>query len=1003
MFDLPSLMPDDDDRRSLPTALRGSLDGATGPRFWRSLEELADTPDFRRWLESEFPTAAACGLEGVSRRRFLTVMAASFAMAGLTGCRQRGPADEIVPYVREPEEIVPGRPLFYATALTRAGWAQGVLVESHMGRPTKIEGNPDHPASLGSTDIFAQAAVLSLWDPDRSQTFIHGGSLANAEELERELRLRRTLFGRDRGAGLRLLTGAITSPSQLDQIGRLQAALPGMRWHVHEPLDSGNARRGAAIAVGRPLDAELRFRSAQTIVCLDADPFFAMPGSVAHARGFADGRRMRHGDVDPSAVNRLYVAEPTPTVTGASADHRLPLSRRRVPVVAAAVAARLGIGRAPGGLTDGERAWVEAAAADLAAHRGRSLLVAGDSQPADVHAVVLAVNAALGNVGRTVVLREREGPEPGDLRSLAEALRDGEVDTLVVIDANPVFDAPVDLEFGRALAAAPLSIHLGLYRDETGHACTWHLPMAHELERWGDARAFDGRASIVQPLIEPLYDGLAPQELLASLLGPDRVPARDTVRSTWRRRAAAADFEAWWRAALERGVVEEGRTAAVDVAVDAGAAAAASARIVGAVGPGLELVFTPDATVWDGRWANNAWLQELPKPITMLTWDNALLMAPGDAGRLGLGNEDVVEVELDGRVAEVPVWVVPGQAEGSVALSLGYGRSRAGRVGSTIGTDGYRLRSSTSPWVAAGVQLRPTGRRRPLATTQHHHAMENRDLVRVGTVSRFVRDPGGLVAGDEPGRPESSFYPDHPEKGVQWGMAIDLTACVGCGVCTIACQAENNIPTVGKEQVRRGREMHWIRVDRYFEGGTDSPGILHQPVPCMHCEKAPCEVVCPVGATQHSRDGLNEMVYNRCVGTRYCSNNCPYKVRRFNFYRFVDASSPTLAMQRNPDVSVRGRGVMEKCTYCVQRIRGADAAARREGRPIRDGEVVTACQAACPTRAIVFGDIADPDSRVSHAKRQPHDYGLLTGLDTRPRTSYLARIRNPAPDGEDGA
>ena len=970
-------------------------------------------------LRERAPRLADAGLLGSSERReFLRLAAASIGLAGLAAC-SRSPQERIVPYVHSQPLVTPGLPLYFATAHVHAGYARGVLVESHMGRPTKVEGNPRHPASLGATDIFAQASVLQLWDPDRSQTVLRHGEIATWDRFLAEFEAQLPRLEAARGAGLAVLTGTVTSPTLAAQMQALQARLPQARWHAHDPLGRGNVHAGARLAFGRPLEPRHDFSRAEVVVALDADFLAGMPGSVRHAHDFAARRA-------PPAMNRLYAFEPGVSLTGAMADHRFAVRAGRIEAVARALAARLGLGTSapaspasaaatsvtqapatpateaiPSEAAALDDALLDAIARDLRAHRGASLVLAGDRQPPQVHAIVHAINAALGNHGATISFSD---PVAADVRagaaSLAELARDleaGAVDTLLILEANPAYDAPVDLDFDQRIARARLSVHLGLHADETAHACHWHVPAAHALESWSDARAHDGTVTILQPLIAPLYDGRSAHELLALLL--DRAPrtAHDIVREFWLGRMAGTDAEARWTDALQRGVVPDTRLPDVAVPVPAmirsGAASVPGTATSPDAEAGLELDFVADPTVWDGRYANIGWLQECPKPLTSLTWDNAVLIAPALAARLGIASEDEVELSLAGRAVRAAAWIAPGHADGAVTLSLGYGRTHAGRVGSDIGTDAYLLRTSDAPWFANGASLRRTGARRTLAVTQHHHAMEGGEPVRAATLAHWRDKPD--FAHEDP--PDQSLYPPFAYDGYKWGMSVNLNACIGCNACTIACQAENNIAVVGKEQVRRGREMHWIRVDRYHEGDADAPRTLFQPVPCMQCETAPCEVVCPVEASVHDDEGINVQVYNRCVGTRFCSNNCPYKVRRFNWLEY-SSDEPALKAQKNPEVTVRSRGVMEKCNYCLQRIANARIEAQKENRRIRDGEVVTACQAACPTEAIVFGDLNDAASRVSRAKADARDYALLGELGTRPRTTYLAKLTNPNPE-----
>jgi molybdopterin-containing oxidoreductase family iron-sulfur binding subunit len=972
-----------------------------GRDYWRSLDELADTPEFRELLHREFPQGASELLDPVSRRTFAKLMGASLALAGVTACT-RQPAEKIVPYVKQPEELIPGKPLYYATAMPMAGYASAVLVESHEGHPTKIEGNPDHPVSRGATDLFAQASILGLYDPDRTRTLTYRGEIRTWSAFRTALRGAVDLARGRGGEGLRLLTGSVTSPTLAGQLRKLQAELPRMVWHQWEPAGRDQVREGARLAFGEYVDAQYRLDQAQVILALDADLLGSGPHSVRHAREFAGGRRVTGGRRN---MNRLYVVEPTPSATGSVADHRLPLQAGLVGPFAVALAAALGVPGAPSGPAPSDSAaWIDALARDLERHRGTSLVVAGDDQPAAVHAVVHAINQALGNIGRTVVFTEPVEANPIDqlasLRQLAADMNAGKVETLVVLDSNPLYTAPADLRFDeRLMARVPLRIHLGLYHDETAAYCHWQIPAAHYLESWSDVRAADGTVTIVQPLIAPLYGGRTAHDVVGAMLSSDTgQSSHDLVRACWQERTKrqGAAFEEFWRGALHGGMVPD--TAAAPKAVTARPVDAAS---VPRGGKGSEIVFRPDPSVYDGRFANNGWLQELPKAQTKLTWDNAALVSPATAKRLGVESQRVVELAYRGRVVKAPVWVLPGQAPDSITVHLGYGRRRVGQVGDGAGFDAYALRTSQALGFDYGLEVRPTSERYLLASAQNQQTMEGRALVRSAPLETFKAEPDFAQKMGEAPSESTTLYPGYEYKDYAWGMAIDLNTCIGCNACMVACQAENNIPVVGKTEVSRGRKMHWIRVDRYYHGDPDRPAAYNQPVPCMQCENAPCELVCPVGATSHSAEGLNDMVYNRCVGTRYCSNNCPYKVRRFNFFLFQDWTTPTLKMMRNPDVTVRSRGVMEKCTYCVQRINEAKIEAEKAGRRVRDGEIVTACEAACPPQAIVFGNINDPASRVAKLKAEPLNYGLLADLNTRPRTTYLAVVRNPNPEMPD--
>jgi len=989
--------------------IRARLATARGATYWRSLEEVAETEEFQDYLRHEFPAQADTWIDPVGRRAFLKLMGASFALAGIGACA-RQPLEQIVPYVDAPEGIVPGRPLMFASAVALRGFGLGVLVESHMGRPTKIEGNPSHPTSLGATDVFAQASILSLYDPDRSQAVAQAGRISTWEAFLDALAPALAEQRARSGAGLRILTETVTSPTLHAQLQALLAQYPEAEWLQYEPAGRDSVRRAARQAFGAALEVRYRFDVADVIVALDADFLYAEPGSVRYAREFAARRRVRSGD-SAATMSRLYAVESVPTVTGSMADHRLALRAAEVAGFARELAQALGVlpqgsGAAPGAE---RRRWIDAIARDLAGRRGAGVVVAGDQQPAEVHLLAHAINHQLGNLGRTVILTEPVEARPAlqleELRRLAGDMQAGRVELLVILGGNPVYTAPADLRFSDRLAKVPLRVRLGEYYDETSEYCHWHIPQCHTLESWGDVRAHDGTVSIQQPLIAPLYGAKSVHEVLAALAGQPERGAHAIVKDHWRgRRPELADFERFWNASLHEGVIEGTAAAEVSAALRPGWAdslAAAPAPETGAGGE-VEVVFRPDPTLWDGRFANNGWLQELPKPITKLTWDNAALLSPRTAQRLGVASGDVVALRAAGRAVRAPVWIVPGAADDSVTVHLGYGRRRAGRVGAGAGFNAFALQRSGAA-LFDRVTIARTGARHALATTQQHQSMEGRNLVRVGTLQQYLEDPAFAQHLEHGAGPEQSLYPEVHYQGYSWGMAIDLNACIGCNACTIACQAENNIPIVGKDQVARGRELHWIRVDRYFEGELDAPSVVHQPVPCMHCDHAPCELVCPVAATVHSDEGLNEMIYNRCIGTRYCSNNCPYKVRRFNFFQYSDLKTPSLRMLYNPDVTVRTRGVMEKCSYCVQRISEARISAEREGRSIRDGEVVTACQQVCPAEAIVFGDLGDPSSRVARLKAEPRDYALLAELNTRPRTTYQARLRNPNPELQGGA
>ena len=987
----------------------------TGPEYWRTLEELAGSPAFQEALHREFPKGASEWVDSVSRRGFLKVMGASMALAGMTGCVKL-PLEPIVPYVRQPEEVIPGRPMFYATAMTLGGYANPLLVESHLGRPTKIEGNAQHPASLGGTDIFGQASILGMYDPDRSQSVVSMGDQRSWQSfvtaIRGPLRAQKAL----QGAGIRILTPTISSPTLADQMGNLLKIYPQAKWHGYEPVNRDNVLEGAKLAFGQPVETRYDFEKADVIVSLDADFLYAgFPGNVRYIRDFAK-RRNPDGN-----MNRLYVIESTPTTTGAKADHRLSVRASEIEGLSNTLAQ---FGRLPSDVA--ALRFLAALAEDLKKSEGASIVIAGDHQPPAVHALAHAINAKLGNVGKTVFYTDTVDANPVNqtesLKDLVAEMRAGRVDLLVIIGGNPAYDAPADLEFAELLKSnkAPLRVHLGLYQDETAALCQWHINQTHELETWGDARAYDGTVSLIQPLIAPLYQGKSAVELVALLATQSAASGYDLVRAYWQKQRTGADFEAFWRKSLHDGWMEGTTYAPKNVSFHAASDLKPEAHDNKGDGPHVsfpELNIRRDPSIYDGQFSNNGWLQELPKPMTKLTWDNAILIGPKMAERLQVKTIDLVELELNGKKVTGPVWIQVGHPDNSVTVFLGYGRKRAGRVGTAQGFDAYPLRTSTAPWFASGLQIRKTGEKYVLASTQGYQSMDtpngdHRPLVRETALEEYRKDPNfAKEQGEEPA-PGLTLYQPYPykEEAYAWGMAIDLNSCVGCNNCMVACQSENNIAVVGKEQCAIGRHMHWIRIDTYYQypdqeaRDRDNPKAYFQPVPCQQCEDAPCEVVCPVGATNHSSEGLNDMVYNRCVGTRYCSNNCPYKVRRFNFFLFQDWETPQYKMMRNPDVSVRSRGVMEKCTYCVQRISehkiDAETASVREGKEIKvnDGELQTACQQSCPAGAIIFGNINDPNSKVSKLKARSRNYSLLGELNTRPRTTYLAEVSNPNPE-----
>ncbi len=974
--------------------IRARLAGKQGPAYWRSLDELAQTDEFAEMIHKEFPQMLPVEGATTSRRRFLQLMGASLALAGLNACSIQ-PEERILPYTKQPEEIVPGKPLYYATAHPHGAFGRGMLVESHMGRPTKIEGNPDHGSSLGATDVFDQASILDLYDPDRAQTPEYLGNLRSwenfAESIRTRLEAQRGLGGR----GLRIVMESTTSPTVRRLLARLRAEYPQCDVVTFDAAGHDAAARAARRAFGAPTHVHYDLSAADVVVTLDHDLLTEGPGAVRYARDFADGRRVVE---DESRMNRLYAVESSPTNTGNLADHRLRLSPGRVERFALALAAELGVDGVTASTDDDLRTWVRTVARDLQSNRGRSLITAGEHAPEELQVLCHAINGALGNIGRSVRLTQAvvddDRPSTENLRRFVDDLERGVVDVVFFLGGNPVFDAPADLDLTAAVQKAELRVRVSSYVDETANVCQWQIPASHYLESWGDIRAHDGSAMVVQPLIRPLYQSKSFSQVLALLLGDEQASDLALVQETWRV-TAGDDFDRQWRRWLHDGGIAGGAADSILRSVDT-AAVREAADGLGAV-DGTSVVFRPDPTVGDGRWSNNAWLQECPKPHTRITWDNAALMSPRTAEALNVSNEEMIRITAGDRSLEIAAWILPGHADDTITVHLGYGRDRAGRIGNGCGFDATILRTTDAWWRVDGVDVEPLGQRYRLASTQTHHNMEDRHLVRHGTIEQIrgghhFHDPTHGI------KTEKSLMPGHEYDGYKWGMVVDLSTCTGCNACVVACHSENNIAIVGKEEVLNGRELHWMRIDRYFEGDLDQPATYLQPVMCQHCEQAPCEVVCPVAATVHSEEGINTMAYNRCVGTRYCANNCPYKVRRFNFYQYADQDTESLKLGRNPDVTVRHRGVMEKCTYCIQRTNQAKIEAKVNDMPLSETGLQSACQQACPTEAIQFGDLNDPEARVSKWKESDLDYGILTELGTRPRTTYLRRVSNPNPE-----
>jgi MoCo/4Fe-4S cofactor protein with predicted Tat translocation signal len=1016
---------------------------------WRSLSQASSDPDALRMVNNEFMDGATDAPEGVSRRSFMQIMGASVALAGLTACRR--PVETIVPYSRKPEEVIEGIPLFYATAMPFRGAVSGLLVHSFEGRPTKVEGNPEHPVNQGATGVFEQASVLGLYDPDRSKTYRRAGSEVMWNDF---VDLAQQMSVAAAGIRLAVLSEETSSPTMAALRREMLQRYPQARWVTFPAGGDDSIGRGMELAFGQRVRPMYNFSQASVIVSLDADFLSATePNMVRNAREFANSRRLENQN---DTMSRLYVVESQTTMTGGQADHRFRLRASEIGEFAAALAGHLGAEAGAGaGAPFAADPFVVELARDLRQAGSTGMVLAGPSQPAEVHALCMAINQSLGSIGGAVQLLDTGDDVPParseDFLALVNDMRAGNVDVLLMFGVNPVYDAPADYEFAQALQAVRTSVHVGEHFDETATLSTWHLPRAHYLETWGDGRAFDGTVSVIQPLIAPLYNGRSDIEVLNTFVSGLDQSGYDIVRTRWQQRGfVQGAFEQGFRRALHDGFVPNTQFAQANGAV--GEVSLAALPPIQA--DQIEVVFRLDNKVLDGRFANNAWLQELPEPVTKATWDNVAMMSQTTAERLGVKvrysrgyfYSDVVRIEVLGRAIEIPAWIVPGHADNSITLTLGYGRQlrsvreprRRSLLGTSHRTDVYGngaianevgvnvnvLRTAGTMRMATGASVSTTGRSEMIATTQEHGSMEDRAIVRAATLEEFRTNPTfarDMVPPLPHGEPwedypaiweqnhptQSPAFKDNPYHKNQWGMVIDLNACNGCNACVIACTSENNVPVVGKEQVSRGRHMYWLRIDRYYHSGRegdirgqnriDDTDMLIQPMMCVHCENAPCEPVCPVAATSHSPDGINEMTYNRCIGTRYCSNNCPYKVRRFNFYNWTRTLPLEAHMAQNPNVTVRSRGVMEKCTYCVQRVRRVQRQSILENRPIQDGEMMTACQQACPARAITFGDLMDPTSEVVRQRQNPRRYEVLSEYNFKPRTSYLGRVRNPNP------
>lgn len=1005
--------------------------------YWKSLNELAKNKEYQKYAEREFPEDASELTDQVSRRSFLRVMGASIALAGFASCRK--PVQKILPYSKQPEDKVLGVPDYYATSMPFQDTVAGLIIENNEGRPSKIEGNEDHPSSLGKTSIYHQAAILDMYDPDRSRHPLRDGEQASYSDFAE---FAASHFS-DTERSILFISEENSSPTTQRLKGDIESRFPNSQWVTYEPFSDDNRVEGNNLAFGQRLRTVNHFDEAAIVVSFD-DDFMSPSGnknSVEAARRFSMARNVR-GTHD--TMSRLYSIENTYSVTGSMADHRLRLKSSEIEAMVFALAGRLsrnlnGLGAYSGYSNEmSSHDWIETLANELIVNRSNTILTAGTGHSPAVHATIAALNNALGNIGSTVTAHELPfRNDANNTDSFTEAVnrtRSGEFDTVVFLGTNPAFTAPADLQFEDALSGVATKIHLSDYVDETSRLCDWHINRAHFLEAWGDGYSYTGERSVIQPQILPLFDGISDIEVLHTLLTGESGSGHDLVQQTWQN-FLSGNFESEWERVLHDGI-DSGSNGfeEVNVTIQSGLSSQIGPMLQTDISEGIEITIKPDPTLFDGRYANNGWLQELPDPMTKITWDNVALMSPSTAASLGLPTEQsfkkndvpVIRISAGDSAIEIAAWVQPGHADNSITLYAGYGRQNIGRVADGVGVDIYPLRTTNYSYYRS-ADVSTTGQMYEIACVQDHNSIEGRDMVRAATLEEYRENPnftsfesvhGFKVPGIKEaerdgddnlakGGPISLFDEQYgPDYQPQWGMAIDLNTCFGCGVCTIACQAENNIPVVGKREVGRRRVMHWIRTDRYYEGDENNPGVYHQPVPCMHCELAPCEQVCPVAATVHSEDGMNQMTYNRCIGTRYCANNCPFKVRRFNFFNYTKEYLTTgddpeiIQMAMNPEVTIRFRGVMEKCSYCVQRVNRAkiDSRIKTGSRKPEDGTVLTACQQACPADAISFGDLTDRESKVSRDKMNERNYVMLEEINVRPRTSYLGKLRNPNPE-----
>ncbi len=989
-----------------------------GKTYWRSLEQIDNSPEFQKYLQHEFPDGTMDIPDGMSRRKFLTLMGASFALAGLAGCRR--PVEKIIPYVVAPEEIIPGIPKYYSTNLSFGLDSYGIVVENHEGRPTKLEGNPKHPTTLGKSNAWLQASILDMYDPDRAQSVLHNNNEAKLDDFALAWKELSTEFADSKGDGLAVLTEAVNSPTFIRLKQDFLAKFPNANWVTWEPVSDETIYDGISLATGNEYRPVYHYDKANVILSLDSDFLNTESNAIRHTGDFANGRRV----VDENdSMNRLYVVENSLSVTGGMADHRYRLRHQNIGAFTVALAFEL---KAQGLSIPGvsvlskykshsfNSTWLKAVAKDLIQNKKQSLVVAGRGQSTNVHALVFSINYALKNRGATIDYYSADDtnrPQTDAFKKIATSMKDGDVSTLIMFGGNPVYNAPADFGFSEALKYVNHTIHISSHLNETSKFAEWTLPLAHALESWGDTKTADGISGITQPQIQPLFGGISFVECLAAIVKADgKFPAGyDVVQTTWKT-FLGENFTSAWRKVLHDGVFTKNIIKPANPFLSHAKLKSVLKNNPFSADADFEVVFKTSPSVFDGRFANNGWLQETPDPITKITWDNAALMSHSTAKEMGVKNRDIISLTQNGNTVELPVWIMPGHADKSISIELGYGRTASGRIGNGVGGNAYAIRNTNTLWASGNITISPTGRTAVLATTQDHHgldieklaadAIQDRlpEIIREATLDEYKHHPDFVQEHDSSVPLVSMWDEFQYDKGPQWGMAIDLNLCTGCNACSVSCQGENNIPIVGKEQVEKGREMSWMRMDRYYSGDMDNPEMVVQPLNCQHCEMAPCEQVCPVAATTHSEDGINGMTYNRCVGTRYCANNCPYKVRRFNYYNFTKDLPEIVQMVQNPDVTVRFRGVMEKCTFCVQRINQGKIEAKNEGRDLQDGDVISACQQSCPTDAIVFGDISNPESQISKLKKQNRNYALLGEINTQPRVTYLAKLRNPNPD-----